>query len=162
LATKTLDIHPSTLQTDALHPSYRNSRYVRRREVLSLRVDGEFCGVALCEVGSRDISLFNLFNMAFVFLRTGEHAPSVAAQLALLTQVRALYTAGGEHNPLIVAPAGTLAAAQEPGTVLAETMGMILKSGRALRQYESFLNYHFGRYAAAATSSRTETMRATL
>ena len=27
-------------------------------------------------------------------------------------------------------------------------MGLIAKSGRALRQYESFLDYHFGRHAA--------------
>jgi hypothetical protein len=100
--------------------------------------------VALCEVGSRELSIFNLFNMAQLFVATGRSRPSVAAQLRLLAAVRGLYAARGEHNPMIVAPPGTVDAALEPGTFLAETMGMIAWSGRALRQYENFINYQFG------------------
>ena len=50
-----------------------------------------------------------------------------------------------------MAPPGVFDATAEEGTELAETMGLIAKSGRALRQYESFLDYHFGRHAARSS-----------
>jgi hypothetical protein len=142
LVASALDIRAEGLVADALNQDYRTTRYERGRRALVLRVAGEVAGVALCEVGSRELSIFNLFNMAQLFVLPNT---PVDAQLALLGAVRAFYAARGERNPMIVAPPGTLAASQEPGTVLAETMGMIVWSGRALRQYENFIKYQFGR-----------------
>ncbi len=144
LAADAFDIHPRKLERAALHPSYESSGFERARSVLALRVRGELSGVALCETGSQSMSLFNIMNMAQVFVRTGAHRPALEAQLALLSETRRLYAARGLGRPLLVAPPGTLDAAAEPGTSLAETMGCIVWSGRALRQYESFLDYHFG------------------
>lgn len=155
LVADSLDIRPDQLECSHLHEAYRGTRYERSRTVRVLRVGGTFAGVALCELGSRDLSLFNLFNMAFFFFVPGSHAPSTAAQLALLAYVRALYAARGEYNPMIVAPAGTFDATAEPGTVLAETMGLIAKSGRSLRQYECFIRYQFGRYMDERNSGGT-------
>jgi hypothetical protein len=149
LVAETLDIHPERLVSPALHPRYATAPYTRARRVLVLRARGRLLGVALCELGSRELSLFNLFNMAFFFFAAGADAPSTAAQLALLAEVRALYARQHEHNPLIVAPPGVFDATAEEGTELVETMGLIAKSGRALRQYESFLDYHFGRHESA-------------
>jgi hypothetical protein len=142
LVAAALDIHPDRLTTDRLNESYAFTRYQRGRHALVLRMAGELAGVALCETGSRELSLFNLFNMAQVFVLPIADIP---AQLALLAAVRAFYSAQGERNPMIVSPPRTLDATRETGTVLAETMGMIVWSGRALRQYENFVQYQFGR-----------------
>ena len=145
LLSEVLDVHPERLGAAHLNDDYHGTRYQRGREVLVLRVRGRVAGVALCETGSRELSIFNLFNMAQLFVLGGVHAPSTAAQLQLIGAVRALYAARGERNPMLVAPPHTLDAAREPGTFLAETMGMIAWSGRALRQYENFINYQFGK-----------------
>jgi hypothetical protein len=146
LVAETLDIHPERLVSKALHESYRGSSYSRERHLLVLRDRGRLVGLCLCETGSRELSLFNLFNTAFFFFLTGPSAPRREAQLLLLAHVRTLYAARGEHNPLIVAPPDTFDATGEPGTVLAETMGLIAKSGLSLRQYECFIKYQFGKY----------------
>ena len=151
LVCDTLDIHPERLHSDCLHDAYRASPYQRGRRVLVLRHRGRLVGAALCEVGSRELTLFNIFNMAFFFFVSSDsNAASPDAQLVLLDRVRAIYAERGEHNPLIVAPPNTFAAASEPGTVLAETMGLIAKAGRSLRQYESFIRYRFGNHADAS------------
>lgn len=140
-----LDIRPECLTVAALNPRYEGTRYHRARVALVLRVRERLAGVALCESGSRELSIFNLFNMAQVFLTTGADAPSDDAQLALLSAVREFYASRGVEDPILVAPPGTLKAALEPGTFLAETMGMIAWSGRGLRQYENFVRYEFGK-----------------
>lgn len=140
-----LDIRPQCLTATALHPRYVGTGYHRGRVALVLRVNGGLAGVALCETGSRELSIFNLFNMAQVFLRTGAEAPGDDAQLALLSAVREFYAGRGITDPILVAPPGTLKAELEPGTFLAETMGMIAWSGRGLRQYENFIRYEFGK-----------------
>jgi hypothetical protein len=142
LVAAALDIHPDRLQTEMLNADYEGTRYERGRQALVLRIGGELSGVALCETGSRELSIFNLFNMAQVFILP---SASVPAQLMLLGAVRAFYAARNELGPMIVAPPGTFDASREDGTVLAETMGMIVWSGRALRQYENFIKYQFGR-----------------
>jgi hypothetical protein len=142
LVASALDIDPEHLTTNMLNGDYAGTRYERGREALVLRIGGKLSGVALCEVGSRQLSIFNLFNMAQCFVLPGT---PVAAQLMLLDAVRAFYASRGESNPMIVSPPGTFQAQEESGTVLAETMGMIVWSGRALRQYENFIKYQFGR-----------------
>ena len=145
LIAEVLDVHPERLSTAALHDAYVGTRYHRGRQALVLRVAGRVAGVALCETGSRELSIFNLFNMAQVFMLTGRHAPDAEAQLALLHAVREFYAQRGEDHPMVVAPPDTFAAAEAPDTFCAETMGMIAWSGRALQQYENFINYEFGK-----------------
>lgn len=147
LAATAFDLHPESLTRQHLHPAYAGSSLERGRCAIVLRVDGRLAGVALCETGSRELSLFNMFNMAQIYLRR-DRVPSIGAQLRLLAEVRAFYRLRGIVDPLVVAPPGTFAGASEPGTVLAETMGCIAWSGRALRQYESFLKFRFGRFLA--------------
>ncbi|HEX4336906.1 MAG TPA: hypothetical protein VH062_13395 [Polyangiaceae bacterium] len=151
LVAEALDIRPDRLASDHLHDAYRGVPLDRTRRVQVMRQNGKLAGVALCEMGSRELSLFNLFNTAFFFFRRGAEAPPTDAQLALLAHARRLYASRGEHNPLIVAPSATFDAAAEPGTVLAETMGLIAKSGRSLRQYENFIRYQFGKYTSRAS-----------
>jgi hypothetical protein len=145
LLSEVFDLHPERLTNPLLHESYHNTRFHRGRTAFVLRVGGRVAGLALCETGSRELSIFNLFNMAQVFVATGSAAPPLEAQLALLGQVRAFYRARGELHPIVVAPAGTCRAAEEPGSFLAECMGVIAWTGRGLRQYENFIKYHFGR-----------------
>ena len=137
-----MDLEPDLLTTAQAHPAYARYDLERGRTTLALRVDGRLVGVACCEYGSRALSLFNLTNMAQIFLHAG--APvAVPAQLALLSAVREFYAARGVLDPLVVAPPGTLAAEEEPGTHLAERMGCVVNSGRVQPQYESFLRFRF-------------------
>lgn len=153
-----LDVRPECLTTSTLNPSYEGTRYHRGRVALVLHVHHRLAGVALCEIGSRELSIFNLFNMAQVFLAKGAEAPANDAQLALLAAVRGFYAARGVDDPIIVAPPGTLKAELEPGTFLAETMGMIAWSGRGLRQYESFVRYEFGKERSNAKGVKYATV----
>lgn len=50
--------------------------------------------------------------------------------------------------PIIAAPPGALHAEAEPGTELAETMGMISKAGRSMPLYAAYLDYHFAKLQA--------------
>jgi hypothetical protein len=118
----------------------------RGRVPLALRRAGEIVGVALCEYGSRSLSLFNLVNVAQIYLQ-----PDVPleAELALLEQVQAFYTARGIAHPIIVTPPGMLRAGAIAGLRVAETMGCIAMNADGLKQYANFLAFHLGRHAGA-------------
>jgi hypothetical protein len=66
LAARAFDIDETHLQSDALHPDYQARGVDRTRRVFVLREAGQLVGVALCETGSRHLSLFNLLNMGQV------------------------------------------------------------------------------------------------
>jgi hypothetical protein len=144
LAIEAFDLRPASLRQSDLHPAYRNSRYSRGRQALSLKEDDELVGVVLCEHGSSELSLFNILNMAQVFLATGDAAPRISSQLALLNSIRDFYAWRGVDHPLIVAPPETFVAAKAANTILAETMGCIVWSGRALHLYRHYLDEQFG------------------
>jgi hypothetical protein len=141
LVADAMDIQPGRLMTGALTAGLPG----RARTMLVLRVKGRLAGVALCESGPRELSLFNLMNLAQFYVCTGERAPSTEAQLALLAAVRGLYRQRGVSDPIIVAPTGTFAAACEPGTRLEEAMGCVVIAGKALRQWATFLRLQLGR-----------------
>jgi hypothetical protein len=134
-----LDIHPGELR----RPTVRFEE--RGREVLTLYEHGQLVAVCLCELGDPDLSLFNLFNIAQVYVRTGRHAPSRAAQRMLVAKARAVYSARGVDDPLIIAPRDTLPRELEPGTRWVESMGCVVIADRGLRQFENFCRFHFGR-----------------
>jgi hypothetical protein len=139
LLADSLDIHPQDLQSSAL-----NEDPQRTRTALVLRSERGILGVALCETGPACASLFNIFNLAQFYLCTGSVRPSVGSQLALLAAVRRFYLDRGTHSPLIVAPPGSFAADQEPGTSLAESMGCLAISGKGLRQFENYCRLQMG------------------
>jgi hypothetical protein len=146
-----LELHPGRLLTETL----AGPQAGRARTALVLRIHGELTGVALCETGPRSASLFNLLNIAHIHVCTGAAAPPLGAQLALLAAVRRFYRERDVADPIVVAPAGTLRAAEEPGTRLAEAMGCIVIRGRALRQWENFLRFQLGRIYSTPASRAT-------
>lgn len=138
LTAHAFDIHPAELRRPA------SRRAARGREVFVLVERGELAGVALCETGDPDLSLFNLLNVAQVYLRTGRGAPSRDAQRALVTRVRMFYASRRIERPLLIAPTGTLAREVEPGTRCVENMGCVVMAGRALKQWENYCRFQFG------------------
>jgi hypothetical protein len=132
------DVNPADVHRPASAPGRRG------RHVLVLRQYGELTGAALCETGDARVSLFNIVNMAQIYLRTGRNAPSTDAQRALISAVRAFYASRNVERPLVISPPGTLNGAAEPGTRLAEKMGCIVVTGRGLRQWENFCRFYFG------------------
>ncbi len=149
LAADALDINPQDLQSSSL-----NGDKERTRSVFVLRGEQGLLGVALCEAGLSSASLFNIFNLAQFYFCTGSGRPSVEAQLALLAAVRGFYEQQGTSSPLIVAPPGTFAAAEEPGTSLAESMGCVVISGVGLRQWEHYCRLQMGRLYQRKTALR--------
>lgn len=130
------DVHPANLRRGARAPE-------RGRHVLVLRQGGELAGAALCDTGDPTVSLFNIVNMAQIYVCTGSRAPSPDAQRALVSACRAFYEARNVNRPLIVSPQDTLRGAAEPGTHLAETMGCIVIKGPGVRQWENFCRFYF-------------------
>lgn len=133
------DIHPAALHRPP------ETRHGRGRHMLTLREGGELRAVALCEMGDPAGSLFNVINMAQLYLRTGSAAPSVPAQRALVSAARRLYADHGVRRPLLVAPEGTLHPEVEPGTRLEETMGCAVFTGAGLRQWQRYCRFQMGR-----------------
>jgi len=142
LALAAFDIDASQLDRAYLHPDFATQGIARGRRVFVLREAGELVGVALCETGREDISLFNLFNMSQLYFRP---RATSAAQQGLVAFVRCYYLAHGREQPLIVAPPGSLSEPEEAGLELVETMGCIIWSGPTLRAYRTFLRTAFER-----------------
>jgi hypothetical protein len=133
------DTHPGELRRIAAR------RTDRGREVLVLMHGDELAGVALCETGAPNLSLFNIVNMVQLYVRRGPRAPSVPAQRALIVAARAFYAARRIDSPLVIAPAGTVDHDAEPGTRWAESMGCMVITGRGLTQWENYCRFQFGR-----------------
>jgi PilZ domain len=123
---------------------YARHGLVRSRSPYAVRVRGALRGVVLCETGTRHLSLFNLLNMAQVYV---DPELDVAEQVAILEHVKSFYRARGTPDPIVVAPPGVLRAGGAAGVKLAETMGCIVISDEGLRQYRAFLALNLGVYA---------------
>jgi hypothetical protein len=140
-----LDVYPWTLRSEnLLRRADAKKKLLRARDVIVLREGGTIRAAALCETGPSAASVFNILNMAQIYVHSGAHAPSQAGQLALLHAVRAFYSQRGVNDPLVIAPKDTFDGLADPGTQLAETMGAIALSASALRQWENFCRFHFG------------------
>lgn len=148
LAVQALDIDRAHLQSSALHPHYEERGVERTRQVFVLWESDELVGVALCETGSRHLSLFNLFNMGQVYVRPGHS--SRAGRAMLLRAVRSFYAARGTSDPVLVAPPGSFEHPEDAGLRREETMGCIIWSGRSLLQYQSFISYCFAKIGASS------------
>ncbi|NVB43015.1 hypothetical protein G6O69_34655 [Pseudenhygromyxa sp. WMMC2535] len=140
LARAAFDIEAERLDRAFLAPSYAAHRLPRDRRVFSLRVDGRLLGVALCETGSEDMSLFDIFNLAQLYL-----VPGLPVELsrALVDFVRQYYRSRGHEHPLIVAAPGSLSSAVQQGLEYIETMGCMVWSGLSLPHYRRYLDECF-------------------
>ena len=135
-----LDFRPSGLRSQRLHTAYAGTRWKRARHVFMLRVHGRTAGAALCEVTSRDLSLFNIMNMAQFFL-----ADSVdpLAQRVFQHRIREFYAERGVIDPLVIAPAETFDGTLDPEVRLAENMGCVVWSNEGLRAFENYARLRF-------------------
>lgn len=147
LALAAFDIDEQRLVSDSLHPDYARLEVERGRRALVVHERGELVGVALCETGSRHLSLFNLFNLAQVYNREGI---SEAAHAGLFRAVREFYAARGVHDPVIVAPPRRFRSPGHAGLRLDETMGCIIWSGETLEHYQTYVRYCFEKIGATS------------
>lgn len=142
LACAAFDIDAASLDRAYLHPDFAAHGIARGRRAFVVREAGELVGIALCESGSEDLSLNNLFNLAQLYFRPRS---SSAAQQALVQFVRSHYRAIGQANPLLVTPAGALDQPVSAGLQLVETLSCVIWQGHALRAYRIFLRSSFER-----------------
>ena len=110
--------------------------------MFALRLRGRLVGVALCETGSPDLSLFDIFNLAQLYLPIGV---SVDLCQVLVDFVRSYYRGLGCSNPLIVTRCATLPSPEALGLEHVETMGCIVWSMTALPRYRRYLDECFVR-----------------
>jgi hypothetical protein len=152
LALEALDLsEPLVAQSLRCARRYALAGRERDRYPLALRDGGRLVGLAMCETGSAGLSLFNLLNMAQVFIE-----PNVCgeAQVSFLRYVRLFYELRGIADPVVVAPPGVLTHAKAAGLTLAETMGAIVISAEGFKQYRNFLSFHLGRHARLRSPPR--------
>jgi hypothetical protein len=140
LLAEALDLRPAGLRSDCLHPAYEGTRWTRKRNVLLLRVRDKPAGVALCEVTTRDLSLFNIMNMAQFFM--ADRVEPIAQRI-FQHRVRQFYAERAIIDPLVVAPAGTFDGGLDPEVRLAETMGCVVWSTEGLRAFENYARLRF-------------------
>jgi hypothetical protein len=120
----------------------------RTRVTFVARKNGSICGAAICETGSRRLSLFNIVNVAHVFVvEPLSFGLARAVEGALLSKVRRFYGSKGIVDPLIVTPEGNVKFPETAGLVAAETMGVWATSLEGLKQYKNFLHFEFGEMA---------------
>jgi hypothetical protein len=151
LACAAFDIDIDTLDRAYLAPGYAAHGLPRGRRVFVVRDREELVGVALCETGSEDVSLFDVFNLAQIYCRP--HT-SLAARRGLIEFVRQHYRSLGRERPLLVAPPATLRDGQALGLDLVETMGCIVWSGSALPSYRRYLSKSFSRIRPESLTSK--------
>jgi hypothetical protein len=165
LTADALDIHEHSMMTETLCKAHGEVGLSRGRTALVLEDRGEILGVALCETGSRQLSLFNILNMGFVFFREDPaHGADPAARAALLTAVRRFYERRGIPDPILVSPTGTAGlseAAQTAGLASVESMGLWTTSGAGLAQWRNYIQLQLGfRATVEGASSKTTTKTA--
>jgi hypothetical protein len=132
-----MDVRPSLLRSDALHPAYRGSGLSREREVFVVRVRGHIVGAALCECTSKHLNLLNELNLAQFFFVRGAVEPS--AQRALQQAVRRFYDERGIRDPFVVAPRNTFDLSQDPHARIHMRIRCITWSFEGIRAYENYL-----------------------
>ena len=137
LLSDALDLHPSLLRASALHPSYAASHLTRSREVFVVRSHGRPIGGALCELTSKELSLFNTLNLAQFFFVDG--CKDVVAQRALHHHVRSYYEAHGIQDPFVLAPPGAFDPSLHNPKSPPKRTGCITWSFEGIRAYENYV-----------------------
>ena len=117
----------------------------RARVTFVAKVGSRILGTAVCETGARRLSLFNILNVAYVFLvEPMELDLARLAETALLSKVRRYYRDLHVLDPLIVAPEGNVKFAHSAGLTIAETMAAWVTSLDGLRQWRNFIHFEMG------------------
>jgi hypothetical protein len=132
-----MDIRPSLLRSDALHPAYRGSLLSRGREVFVARSRGKIVGAALCEHTSKHLNLLNELNLAQLYFVPGVAEPT--AQRALQEVVRSFYAERGILDPFVVAPSNTFDLSVDPTSRIHMRIRCITWSFEGIRAYENYL-----------------------
>lgn len=152
LTCEAFDVTPESLDQEALHPVYFEEGRGRGRACVALRLDGELQGVGLCEWTDPALSGSGPLNVAHVFLT--DRARDAAARdwmmrHSLCSAIQDTYLTRGLPLPSLTCAPGSFGFADLPTHMYAETMGCVVLSGRALRDFEVFVEQ-----ALAAVSSR--------
>lgn len=139
LALTAFDINENNLITSDLQREYHASGIERARVALTAHEDGALIGVALCDIGPRNFSLFNLLNFAHIYTAP---AANEASRVNLFRAVVQFYNRRGIERPVIVSPSNAL-----NGTEFRreESMGAIVWSANALRLYPAHVDRSFNK-----------------
>ena len=157
LVADALHLHDHAIATPTLCPQHAAAGLDRGRTALIVEVDGRPLGVALCETGSRRLSLFNILNMAHVYIwQQASREQRRIAETALLSSVLAFYARRGIGVPLLVAPSGTLAHAESAGLAVVEKMGLWAASKEGLLHWRNYVHLELGSRAARSGQQPTE------
>ncbi|HEX4336869.1 MAG TPA: hypothetical protein VH062_13210 [Polyangiaceae bacterium] len=142
-----LCITESTVSTQDLCSQHALAGLERQRTALVVEIDGRLEAAALCETGSRTLSLFNILNIAHVFVRT-DSAPnrSREAQGALLRGVLEFYRARGVTDPLVATPHGSVWFPEDAGLTITESMGCWVASREGLKQWKNYIHFALGSF----------------
>jgi hypothetical protein len=161
LVADALDLHEHSVVTAVLSPEHAAAGLQRGRTGFVVEADGQIVGAALCETGSRSLSLFNILNTAFVFFREGSRpARDPSVQASLLSSVRAFYARRGISDPIIVVPTGLLSSPDEAGLSVVESMGLWAASSDGLRQWRNYIHLQLGaRFSRRNRSARVRVRR---
>jgi hypothetical protein len=149
-----IDLFPETLVSEALHDCYRGSSLERGREVFVARDQGRVVAIALCEYTDRSLSVFNIMNLAYMFVASADVSPDL--QRGLQHTVRSFYLARDISDPIVVSPENNFDATLDAEVQLAEVMGCLVWSAQGLRAYENYVRLRFawlqqGRRATGAS-----------
>lgn len=143
LARDAFDIGVGRLSSSCMHEEFRRLGLSRTRTLLSLVIRGETVAVALCERSDSQISLFNVLNMAHIFVHPERNVPA-AARARLVQCVRQHYARHGAPPVQIACPPGTFKDVALEGCDFVETMGCIVWNATGLRAFEGYVNEMLG------------------
>ncbi len=148
LVARAFDLTPDSMESLNLTRD-PTSTLSRTRRVFVLRHDDRVEAIALCERGARSISIFGLFDTVHVLpARDGRFVPSEAIGM-LIDAVRGYYRTEEVERALVFAPVAALSAESHPALEYSHVVERFVMGGRALRHYENFVRYTFGRAARA-------------
>jgi hypothetical protein len=144
LVADALDLHEDTVLAPVLCAEHEAVGLARSRTGFVAEVEGQVVGAALCELGSRTLSLFNILNMAFVFFRHDSVGADPSVQATLLASVRRFYLRRGISDPIIVVPSGMLRSPDRAGLTVVESMGLWAASAEGLKQWRNYIHLELG------------------
>jgi hypothetical protein len=149
LVADALHIWADTVVSPILCSHHAQAGLERSRTALIVEVEGQPLGAALCETGSRTLSLFNILNMAHVFFSpTIEPRHTRCAQAKLLEAVLDFYAAREVRDPLVVTPASSVVCPGDVGLTVTESMGCWVASREGLKQWKNYVHFALGSLAA--------------
>lgn len=140
-----LEAFPGMFTRSSVDPSFDESGLQRGRKTFVLVEPSGIVAAALCEYGSRELSLFGLFNICHLYRRPGAPVHE-ADERRLLFAVRRFYLEQGISDPVITSPPRCFEVLREPGTRLEETMAWYVWHPDILPQYENFYRFRFGSF----------------